>query len=998
MLFVNSFSSSTAQQQNIPFKRLSIRTLNFEQGLLNNSTTNIITDANGFTWISTFTGMQRYNGYTLEQINPIVNNKIIQINSSVYFFALRNGKIWISYNEGVLEYSPNTNSFKRVAGMNFRTKSSFSIIPLTETDEGIWCLQENKGIIIYKPENGVSKLIYDSSLVPVNLLIYSTDILYKTLVTTNDKFIFIQTSSKSILRINKTDHSSTFIAFNQGIIFNMTCSNDKLYLISNNSLAILNISDGLVIKTISIINFINGKLNAGVIMLNKDQLLVSMNSHLFEFDTLLNNQKEYATLSRNPVVSTGVIQLVYPDKFKRIWLLTNDDIKRIENVNVPFDHFIYPDEHNNFVRSLYYDEQKHLLIAGCYNGSIELFDTLANPVWKKPLMYPPAGYILSIEKLSGNEYLLLTFGNGLFILNLQKKDIKPFILPDQPGLKQKFSATSFANSIQRLNDSTLFICTTKNIFRCVFKKSNLVAAIPILAHEIAEDDITCFIYTAEKLFWLGTASGNIYKINSNGSVQTVHIPGNYAVRCFAETLDHKIWTGTNKGLYIYDEKTNLRSSVSRETGLLNDCIYAMLAFDSGSVYASSNLGLSYINEDGHIKNFSKELGLQDNEFNTGSATKSWSKKFYFGGVNGISAFYPGDLSKTKDTPVLNITRFVVNDSIITSSTSIWKGDTISLKYSQNHLEFDLAALGLLNNSDYVYTYRLKGFEEKWQNTHQPTGIKYNLEPGTYTLEMLSSPSLSSNNIVRKNLIIIIHPPWWRTWWFITLAFLIALGGVFLIVHLYNRRKYVNKIADLKLQQQIQDERERISRDLHDNIGAKLSYISSSIDWMIDAPYNKDEENKRMISINETAKNVMHNLRETIWALNRESIYIDELSDKLKLFIQQQLHLNNKITKSVNENFKDIVKLTPNEALNIYRICQEAINNAIKHSGGSEIIIEIETYSLANFSISIRDNGKGFNTKEYPGHYGLINMKHRGTEAGVLLTFENSNGTKVTISK
>src|SRR4051812_11688842 len=94
------------QNNNISYKRCSVKTLNFEQGLLNNATTDIITDANGFTWVSTFTGMQRYNGYVLEQINPVIDNRTIEINSPVYFFSLRNGNIWISYKEGILEYSP----------------------------------------------------------------------------------------------------------------------------------------------------------------------------------------------------------------------------------------------------------------------------------------------------------------------------------------------------------------------------------------------------------------------------------------------------------------------------------------------------------------------------------------------------------------------------------------------------------------------------------------------------------------------------------------------------------------------------------------------------------------------------------------------------------------------------------------------------------------------------------------------------------------------------
>ena len=98
--------------------------------------------------------------------------------------------------------------------------------------------------------------------------------------------------------------------------------------------------------------------------------------------------------------------MIYADKYKRIWLLTNDDIKRIQNVDIPFEHFIYPNN-NNFVRSIYYDEKKHILLAGCFNGGIELYDTLGNSLWNKALISDNVKDISGIEKLSDDNYLVI---------------------------------------------------------------------------------------------------------------------------------------------------------------------------------------------------------------------------------------------------------------------------------------------------------------------------------------------------------------------------------------------------------------------------------------------------------------------------------------------------------------------------------------------------------------------------------------------------------------
>jgi hypothetical protein len=399
----------------------------------------------------------------------------------------------------MLEYSPDNNSFKKITALAFPSSSSFSTVPMSETKEGIWCMQENKGIIIYNPKNNICKVISDSATAFSKALITSPDILYKNLIAENNFFIFILTASNTILQINKQDHTFKNIKFRKGNILSLSCNADNLFIIGYKSLLSINIADNSRIKEILYKNFLKEKVISGAITTcNNNYVLVSINRHLYEFDSLLDNKKEFTTLSRNTIISTGDIQHIYADKFKRIWLLTNDDIKRIQNVDVPFEHFIYPGEKNNFVKSLYYDEQKHLLIAGCYNGAIQLYDTLANPLWQKPLVYPAAGYILSINKLSTDEYLLQGFGNGLFLLNLQAKKIQPYSLENFPELKSNIHSTGFDNNIQRINDSTIFICTTKNVFSCTVKKGKIISAEALLSNLNLGEEITCFIYSSKK--------------------------------------------------------------------------------------------------------------------------------------------------------------------------------------------------------------------------------------------------------------------------------------------------------------------------------------------------------------------------------------------------------------------------------------------------------------------------------------------------------------------
>lgn len=318
-------------QTNTPsFKRCPIKTINYEQGLLNNSTTNIITDALGFTWISTKTGMQRYNGYILETINPVINKEIISIHSPVYFFALQNGFIWISYKQGVLEYDPQTNSFRKMIVLHNSGNANFLLIPVKETSEGIWCMQQNKGLVIYSHRGILIKMILTGRNSFIESVFSQLEILANTTFTTNQNSIFIYTGKDQIQQVNVQTHQIKYI--NTDNFFGFTCNNNNLYIISNNAITSINITDKKVEKNILFKKIITENITFGsVFLIDNNQLLIGLNNHLFGFDTACNYQTEFTNLNRNALVKQGFIRTIYADRFKRIWLLNNDDIKRIQN-------------------------------------------------------------------------------------------------------------------------------------------------------------------------------------------------------------------------------------------------------------------------------------------------------------------------------------------------------------------------------------------------------------------------------------------------------------------------------------------------------------------------------------------------------------------------------------------------------------------------------------------------------------------------------------------
>jgi ligand-binding sensor domain-containing protein/two-component sensor histidine kinase len=985
-------NAALSQDQNIAVKRFPVRNISYEEGLLDNNIKSVVTDAAGFTWISTFTGLQRYNGYQLKTINPVIDRDTFNINYPVYLFGLNDGSILISMQNGLMKYDPHTNLFKLLIKIQPDNFYHFTIVPIKETRQGLWCLQKNQGVVLYSADGRLLQAysFFNSGI--INDVLHSDNILNGQIIASNDQFVYIIDPLQKVLCIDVNNKTGVVIKTNNNILYGVATLRDKLFLLEKNSLFILD-RNGL--GNIHIVS-LDSTEDITVLSLSKaddKHMFLSRNNHLYVIDTAGNFQYRLTDRSKKDFVVNANIERVYADRFNRIWVLSNDDIKRIENKELLFQNFSSPGSQSNFIRSLYYDTSKNILLAGGFNGILQAYDTLANPLWQQ-IITRTSGYVLNIEKLTANEYLIISFNAAPFIFNIETKRSYAFALI--PSAIQNARA-NFTCNLQRINDSTVLVATSNNVYKCIFIKNKLISAQPLI-NFIRDDRLSCFLYDANRKLWVGTSGGLLFMVNNN-RISHINIPGNFTVRSMAEDDAHQVYIGTEKGLFIYSDSGALLRKYNIALGLRNDCIYA-IAIEGNDCFVSTNLGISSIKANGVINNYSREMGLQENEFNTNAVLKMKDGKLFFGGVNGITAFYPSALTQVKDKPQIHITDLVVNDVSQNASPGIWFGDAIKLNYKQNRLRFDIAAMGMLNANEYVYQYRLTELDTTWQTTYRPTNINYILQPGNYTLEIKCHPLLSENEVFTKNFSITITSPYWQTWWFRAIGFVCIVAVIYFSVYSYNRNRYLRKIRSLETQQQIQTERERISRELHDNIGAQLSFIISNIDWTIDSSerMTKAEEMQKLNAINETAKNVMSNLRESIWALHKEKITLEEFADKLKHYIKNILELKPGLELVSKENIQSNISFSSTQTLNLFRICQELINNVIKHAQATVIKIHISS-DKDKFSILIEDNGKGFDVNQrLNGHYGLQNMRYRAQELNLTIDIQSgkTTGTKVLI--
>ena len=227
---------------------------------------------------------------------------------------------------------------------------------------------------------------------------------------------------------------------------------------------------------------------------------------------------------------------------------------------------------------------------------------------------------------------------------------------------------------------------------------------------------------------------------------------------------------------------------------------------------------------------------------------------------------------------------------------------------------------------------------------------------------------------------------------------IFIAGILLVISLgivsfiFQRRIAAKEKIYLKQLFETQEqERSRISKDLHDNMGAYATSLLAQIDSITAS----ESTNPALKNLRADAENIMATLRETIWILKSGNLNLLQFKDLLRQYAEKQLSSNAGIVLHFNENLENEAVLSPATSLNLYRIFQELIQNIIKHAKASEVKIDI-CYSHNQLKCIVSDNGKGFDLNTQSDTSGLENMRFRAKEIAfsIMITSSKTGTTAV----
>ncbi len=440
---------------------------------------------------------------------------------------------------------------------------------------------------------------------------------------------------------------------------------------------------------------------------------------------------------------------------------------------------------------------------------------------------------------------------------------------------------------------------------------------------------------------------------------------------------------SGKNILVWSEDSSRVRQIALPAQI--DRLISSIAIDSsGRLWIATGKGLLlYRFSTKTFDRFTAADGLVDNNME-GTLYCMSDGKMIFGSPNYLLSFHPDQLIASLEvSPDLKLEEVVVNGKPVVFDTSTKK----NFPYTANNFRFRWSITDYNNPFNNHYYYKLQGIDKDWHDNGTRGEINFaNLSPGNYTLLLKGE---NSNDIVANRtlkLMFEILPPFWRTWWFLVLISAALIAVVYAIYH-------------YRLQQALQLERLRnkISLDLHDDIGSTLSSISILSEMAM--RQNKETEKFSMLSeIKENSLSLMEKMDDIVWSINPDNDSMENLFLRIRTFSAKLFEAREIPYRIEIDNDLKNIKLSMQNRQHIYLIMKEAINNMVKYSCCSEAEINVNLNGN-KLNILIHDNGKGFNKNEVVSGNGIHSMQKRAEEIRADFAIDSavSKGTTVTIS-
>jgi signal transduction histidine kinase/ligand-binding sensor domain-containing protein len=666
-----------------------------------------------------------------------------------------------------------------------------------------------------------------------------------------------------------------------------------------------------------------------------------------------------------------------------------------------------------FLISLFEDSRGRLWF-GTHGSGVLMFDPQSNttelfthnPHDNNSLSNNTAWSVLE----DGNGVLWFATDNGVSSYNPNTKRFERFDFnpSSENSLTSKFSGRVYPE----VSGAVVWVSTDKALDK-IDVVNRTITSFPYKqgTPELIDGLVTGGFKDSDGVIWLGTSPVLAFDTKMETYVAHTKAIGNHPVSFITEDSQRRMWIGTfNDGMFLFERDGGEPKHFTEQDGLPNNVCYGMLEDADGNFWLSTNRGISRFNlATQQFRNYDVNDGLQSNEFNRNAFLKSRDGRLYFGGVNGYNEFVPSEIKENANVPPVVITGFRKFNEPVKFDTPVRFMQELTLSYRENFFSFEFAALDFTEQSKNRYKYMLEGFDEHWVDAGTQRIANYtNVDPGEYVFHVRGSNNDGVWNEEGASIRIIIPPPFWKTSWFIVLMIVVIAGAFGGTVRFISTQKLKRTIARLEQEKAIQEERqktrERIARDLHDDLASTVGsagfFIESVKRQLPEAPQQAKDFLNRTSSLLNEAEQAMSDI---VWSVSPQHDSLESLLLRIRLLTTELCKANN-IKYEVTLDGKGAqISLPDDVRRNVFLVFKEAITNAVRYSEAN--IIKIHgVMKNGVLELIVSDDGKGFsetargdesNRRTMRGN-GLRNMRKRAEEIGAEFSINSEKGKGTTV--
>lgn len=830
--------------------QINFRHLNTDEGLSNNIVTCFYRDSRGFLWVGTNTALNRYDGnsFTVFNDNKLSHNNLIG-NLISDIVEDDSGYIWVATARGALNrYEYQTNSF-------------VAFNPFGDT---LAMLNENimvKDLYIDK-NNNLWIAILDGGLFKLDL--------------SNNKFISFYAdgkkgsiSSNLVSSIAEDSNGNLWVLCNDGVLNKMDYRNGSFEWITY--------TNGFVGNTMNLYSerlYVDSQDRIWITTQNSGFYIYYPWQNTFRHYTHSNTQN---SLSYNTV--TGIVELTGNHFWistdhggLNLFNLEKETFTHFkQNPNNPSSLS------NNQLYSIYKDYEGIIWI-GNYMGGINYFtynnyyfDNYSKSTDNKGLSEKS---VLCFLERNNGEIWIGTDGGGINILH--PKALGGYSIENIPAINSKLSNGIVASMLED-KKGRIWIGTylgglncidpkTKKVKKydlgsteqnngqssgssiwCLFedKKNRIWAGTvtsSLMIYDETTDRFTPFPYELDKgnsplgkmifsmfqdhknEYWIASVGKGLDKFYENHSKFVISKPllknseplVIRTVNTILEDLNFNLLVGTVNGLKIYSENTDSIQQITVNNGLPSNNVAGILIDKHGNYWLGTSNGLCFYNPVKNIaKNYYAVDGIQGQQFNNNACLQSKTGKIFFGSIDGVTSFFPEDISKSDTFFRVVISDVKLFNQSITNSNNLYLKENIlttnriELAYDENFISITYTALEFLKQQKVSYSYYLEGLEDNWNNVGPLRIANYtDLKPGKYIFHVKATSPDNSSVHGFANLQLIIRPPFWQTGLF-RIAVLLTIISSLYVFYFWRIKRY--RKQQIKLEKMVNEKTHELSK-------------------------------------------------------------------------------------------------------------------------------------------------------------------------------------------